>query len=90
MRLNTVGVQQITVGTCLLRNNRRLGSMDGSANEYTVLVGKVRAVIETTDYMNIAHHSTVSWKMSSCIHGETRSNGCEACICEYLSEAISK
>lgn len=62
---------------------------DDYKKKYLTLVEYVESVIESYDYMNLEHISTVSWKMSTCVHGNTPMDGCEQCICEFLSKAIN-
>mgnify|MGYP003650288127 CR=1 FL=1 len=58
-------------------------------DKYLKLADAVRCVIESYDYMIIGYRSTVSWKMSTCTHGNFMHQGCESCIAEFLEEALN-
>ena len=62
--------------------------MNDYKSKYLSLADAVRCVIESNDYMDIEHKSAVSYKMSTCVHGNAVYEGCENCICEFLERAL--
>lgn len=62
----------------------------GYREKYLRLSEAVSCVIESNDYMEIEHKSAVSYKMSICTHGNYVYEGCENCICEFLSKVIEE
>ena len=58
--------------------------------KYLSLSDAVRCVIESSNYMDIQHKSVVSYKMSTCVHGNAVYEGCESCICEFLHKALEE
>jgi hypothetical protein len=59
-------------------------------DKYLKLADAVRCVIESYDYMAIGFRSTVSWRMSTCTHGNFMHRGCESCIDDFLGEALGQ
>lgn len=57
-------------------------------NKYEQLKEVCMTVVESNDYMNITHKSEVSYKMSTCVHGNAVYEGCENCICEFLVDQV--
>lgn len=66
--------------------------MTDLAKRVLELEAAIRCVIETDDYFQraeIYRDDGVHSKHDTCVHGLPAYNGCEACICDFLSKAIA-